>query len=91
MSRIKGKDTGPEKLVRSILHRMGYQFSLHGKRLKGRPDIVLPKHRTIVFVHGCFWHRHTGCKDATMPKTRRAWWQTKLEGNSARDQSRMDL
>ena len=85
MSRIKGKDTGPEKIVRSLLHRMGYRFRLHGKTLPGRPDIVLSRHRAVVFVHGCFWHRHRGCKDATMPKTRRAWWRAKLEGNAARD------
>jgi DNA mismatch endonuclease (patch repair protein) len=85
MSRIKGKDTAPEKIVRSILHRLGYRFSLHKTKLPGRPDVVLPKHQAIVFVHGCFWHRHKNCKDATMPKTRREWWQAKLEGNAARD------
>jgi DNA mismatch endonuclease, patch repair protein len=85
MSRIKGKDTAPEKIVRSILHRLGYRFRLHKTKLPGRPDVVLPKHKTIVFVHGCFWHRHKNCKDATMPKTRREWWQAKLEGNAARD------
>jgi len=85
MSRIKGKDTAPEKIVRSILHRLGYRFRLHKNKLPGRPDVVLPKHQTIVFVHGCFWHRHKNCKDATMPKTRREWWQAKLEGNAARD------
>ena len=85
MSRIKGGDTGPELVVRSILHRIGYRFSLHRKDLAGRPDIVLRKYQTVVFVHGCFWHRHKGCKDATMPKTRRAFWRKKLEGNVARD------
>jgi DNA mismatch endonuclease (patch repair protein) len=85
MSRIKGKNTAPEKIVRSILHRLGYRFSLHKTKLPGRPDVVLPKHQTIVFVHGCFWHRHKNCKDATMPKTRREWWQAKLDGNAARD------
>ena len=85
MSRIKGKDTAPEKIVRSILHRLGYRFRLHKTKLPGRPDVVLPKHQTIVFVHGCFWHRHKNCKDATMPKTRREWWHAKLEGNAARD------
>ena len=85
MSRIKGSNTGPERIVRSILHRMGYRFSLHRKDLPGKPDITLPKHKTLVFVHGCFWHRHKGCKDATMPKTRRAFWRKKLEGNVARD------
>jgi DNA mismatch endonuclease (patch repair protein) len=85
MSRIRGKDTSPEKRVRSVLHKMGFRFRLHAKNLAGRPDIVLPKYKTVVFVHGCFWHRHKGCKDATMPKTRTEWWRTKLEGNAARD------
>lgn len=85
MSRIKCSNTGPERIVRSILHRMGYRFSLKRKDLPGKPDITLPKHKTIVFVHGCFWHRHKGCKDATLPKTRRKFWRTKLEGNAARD------
>lgn len=85
MSRIKGKDTGPEKIVRSLLHRLGYRFRLHKTKLPGRPDVVLSKHQTIIFVHGCFWHRHKKCKDATMPKTRREWWRAKLEGNAARD------
>jgi DNA mismatch endonuclease (patch repair protein) len=87
MSRIHGKDTAPEKVVRSLLHRMGYRFRLHGKKLPGRPDIVLPKHRTVVFVHGCFWHRHRGCKRSTTPMHRRGWWLKKLEGNSARDKA----
>lgn len=86
MSRIKGSNTGPERIVRSILHRMGYRFSLHRKDLPGKPDITLPKHKAVVFVHGCFWHCHRGCKDATMPKTRRIFWQNKLQGNAARDQ-----
>ena len=85
MSRIRGKDTAPEKVVRSVLHRLGYRFRLHGKKLPGRPDIVLPKYKTVVFVHGCFWHRHRGCKNCTTPTHRRAWWLKKLEGNVARD------
>jgi DNA mismatch endonuclease (patch repair protein) len=85
MSRIKGKDTGPEKSVRRLLHRLGYRFSLRGSKLPGRPDIVLPKYKTVVFVHGCFWHRHRNCKEATMPKSRTDWWRAKLEGNAARD------
>jgi DNA mismatch endonuclease (patch repair protein) len=85
MSRIRGKDTGPEMVVRSILHRMGYRFRLHVKGLPGRPDVVLPKYRTVVFVHGCFWHRHRGCKNCTTPTHRREWWLRKLEGNAARD------
>ena len=85
MSRIRGKDTTPEMAVRRALHGMGYRFRLHGRKLPGRPDIVLPKHRTVVFVHGCFWHRHRKCKNCTTPTTRRAWWLEKLEGNAARD------
>jgi DNA mismatch endonuclease, patch repair protein len=87
MSRIRGKDTAPEKVVRSILHRMGYRFRLHGKKLPGRPDIVLPKYKTVVFVHGCFWHRHRGCKNCTTPTHERRWWVKKLEGNAARDKA----
>ena len=85
MSRVKGVNTGPERNVRSILHRMGYRFGLHRKDLPGRPDIVMPKLKTVIFVHGCFWHYHKGCADATMPKTRRKFWKKKLEGNAARD------
>jgi DNA mismatch endonuclease (patch repair protein) len=85
MSRIRGKDTKPEMVVRSLLHRMGYRFRLHGKKLPGRPDAVLPKHKTVVFVHGCFWHRHRNCKNCSTPTKRRAWWLEKLEGNAARD------
>ncbi|MDO9541304.1 MAG: hypothetical protein Q7J98_03160 [Kiritimatiellia bacterium] len=69
MSRIRDKNTKPEKIVRSALHRMGFRFSLHRKDLSGKPDIVLPKHRTVVFVHGCFWHRHKNCKYAYTPKS----------------------
>jgi DNA mismatch endonuclease, patch repair protein len=86
MSRIRGRDTIPEKVVRSILHRLGFRFRLHGKTLPGRPDIVLPKYRTVIFVHGCFWHRHKGCVNCTTPTNRREWWVAKLEGNAARDE-----
>ena len=85
MSRIRSKDTTPEKVARSMLHRMGYRFRLHGKKLPGRPDIVMAKHKTAIFVHGCFWHRHRGCKNCTTPTHRREWWLKKLEGNAARD------
>ena len=85
MSRIKGSDTTPERLVRSLLHRMGYRFRLHSKELPGRPDIVLPKHNTVIFVHGCFWHRHKGCKYAYTPKTRQAFWTNKFDSNVRRD------
>ena len=88
MSRIRGKNTKPEREVRSILHCMGYRFTVNGpknKSLPGRPDIVMPKYRTVIFVHGCFWHRHKGCKDASLPKTRTEWWLNKLDGNVSRD------
>jgi DNA mismatch endonuclease (patch repair protein) len=85
MSRIRGKDTKPEVFVRSALHRAGFRFRLHGAALPGRPDIVLPRHRTVVFVHGCFWHRH-GCRLSSEPATRRAFWREKFARNRARDQ-----
>jgi DNA mismatch endonuclease (patch repair protein) len=85
MSRIRGKHTIPEKVVRSLLHRLGFRFRLHTKSLPGRPDIVLAKYKTVVFVHGCFWHRHRGCKNSTTPTNRRDFWLAKLEGNAARD------
>ncbi|MBT3429989.1 MAG: DNA mismatch endonuclease Vsr [Proteobacteria bacterium] len=85
MSRIRGKDTKPELRVRSQLHRMGYRFRLHRKDLPGRPDIVLPKYATVIFVHGCFWHRHKGCRFAYTPKTRVEFWETKFEQNVRRD------
>ena len=85
MSRIRGKNTTPEIVVRSVLHRLGYRFRLHAKKLPGRPDVVLPKYRTAVFVHGCFWHRHRGCKNCTTPTNNRAFWVAKLGGNAARD------
>lgn len=85
MSRIKGRDTGPERQLRSLLHRAGFRFRLHVKELAGRPDIVLPKYRTAIFVHGCFWHRHAGCKSATTPSTRREFWEDKFGANVDRD------
>ena len=85
MSRIRGRDTAPELLVRSALHRAGYRFRLHREDLPGRPDIVLPKYRTVVFVHGCFWHRHKGCRFAYTPKSRVAFWNDKFRRNVERD------
>jgi DNA mismatch endonuclease (patch repair protein) len=85
MSRIRGRDTKPELAVRSVLHRLGYRFRLHVRYLPGRPDIVLPRHRTVVLVHGCFWHRHEGCRFCYMPKTRVDFWRRKFEGNVERD------
>lgn len=88
MSRIRSRDTKPELIVRSLLHRMGYRFRLHRKDLPGKPDIVLPKYRTVVFVHGCFWHRHKGCKYAYTPKSRIDFWQEKFHENIERDKKR---
>ncbi|MBB2156534.1 DNA mismatch endonuclease Vsr [Gluconacetobacter diazotrophicus] len=85
MSRIKGRNTRPELVLRSLLHRAGFRFRLHAKQLPGRPDIILPRYRTAIFVHGCFWHRHPGCRYATTPSTRREFWQTKFDGNVSRD------
>lgn len=86
MSRIRGKDTVPEMQVRRFLHAKGFRYRLHVKDLPGKPDIVLPKHRTVIFVHGCFWHQHSQCKDAIMPKSNKDFWKKKLEGNVLRDQ-----
>ncbi len=94
MSRIKAVDTKPEIYVRMLLHKMGFRFRLNGKVSKrsyekgilpGKPDIVLSGYKTVIFVHGCFWHRHKGCKDATIPKTRTDWWLEKLNKNVERD------
>ena len=85
MSRIRSKDTKPEIIVRSLLHRMGYRFRIQSKDLPGRPDIVLPKYKTIIFVHGCFWHQHPGCIEAARPKTNKKYWNAKLDGNVKRD------
>lgn len=86
MSRIRGADTAPELLVRSTLHRLGLRFRLHRRDLPGRPDIVLPKWKTVVFVHGCFWHRHPGCRFAYTPKSRIDFWLKKFQDNVERDQ-----
>jgi DNA mismatch endonuclease, patch repair protein len=85
MSRIKGKDTKPEILVRKFLHAQGFRFRLHVKDLPGKPDIVLPKYKTVIFVHGCFWHGHEGCKYYAVPKTRSEWWVNKINSNIAND------
>jgi DNA mismatch endonuclease, patch repair protein len=104
MSRIKGKDTSPELIVRRLLHKMGYRFRLHvripipeelqtsnlkpetsNRRRSVSVDIVLPKYKTAIFVHGCFWHQHKGCKECTTPTNRREWWLEKLNGNAERD------
>uniref|UniRef100_Q07LJ7 Very short patch repair endonuclease n=1 Tax=Rhodopseudomonas palustris (strain BisA53) TaxID=316055 RepID=Q07LJ7_RHOP5 len=85
MSRIRGRDTEPEVKLRSLLHRAGYRFRLHDRNLPGRPDIVLPRYRATIFVHGCFWHRHEGCGNATTPSTRPEFWKAKFDGNVVRD------
>ena len=84
MSRIRAKNTKPERIVRSLLHRMGYRFRIHCAALPGKPDIVLAKHRTVIFVHGCFWHRHEGCKYAYTPKSRLRFWSRKFSRNVER-------
>ena len=85
MSRIASKNTKPEIVVRSLLHRMGLRFRLHVRRLPGCPDIVLPRWNSVIFVHGCFWHRHPNCRFAYTPKSREQFWSSKFEGNIARD------
>jgi DNA mismatch endonuclease (patch repair protein) len=85
MSRIKGKNTKPEMLVRKFLHANGYRYKLHDKSLPGKPDIVLPKYKTVIFVHGCFWHGHNNCKYYVVPKTSTEWWLNKINGNIAND------
>ena len=90
MSRIKGQNTAPELAVRKVLHKAGYRFRLHRKDLPGRPDIVLPKYKTVIFVHGCFWHSH-GCKDSGTPKTNTGFWSGKLADNVCRDTKNQTL
>lgn len=90
MSGIRGQHTQPELMVRRFLHARGYRFRLHRKDLPGCPDLVLPKYRLVIFVHGCFWHRHEGCSYATSPSTRKEFWQAKLLGNSLRDRKQVE-
>lgn len=90
MSGIRGKDTKPEIMVRRFLHRHGFRFRLHVKKLPGTPDIVLPRHRVAILVHGCFWHRHSGCRYATTPATNREKWLAKFEDNVRRDREKQD-
>jgi len=88
MAAIRGRDTKPELALRSLLHRLGYRFTVNGpnnRTLPGKPDLVLPKYRTVVFMHGCFWHGHPHCKHFRLPQSRRAWWQAKILGNRQRD------
>ena len=85
MSRIRSKDTKPEMLVRKFLFAHGFRYSLHNKGLPGKPDIVLRKYKTVIFVHGCFWHGHQNCKYYVVPKTKTDWWLEKISGNVKRD------
>ncbi len=84
MSQIRGKDTKPEMVVRSLVHRMGFRYALHRKDLPGKPDIVLVKHKKIIFVHGCFWHMHNCRYGKVKPATNKKFWQDKREGNKDR-------
>ncbi len=85
MSRIRSSNTKPEMLVRRQLHALGYRYTLHNKKLSGKPDMVLPRYNTIIFVHGCFWHGHTHCKYFKLPGTNTQWWADKIATNKAND------
>jgi DNA mismatch endonuclease, patch repair protein len=85
MSMIRSKNTKPEMLVRKFLHLQGFRFRLHDKKLPGKPDIVLPKYRIVIFIHGCFWHGHKDCRYFVVPKTRTEWWLNKINSNIAND------
>ncbi len=91
MSQIKGKDTKPEILVRKFLHANGCRYRLHDKKLPGKPDIVLKKHNTVVFIHGCFWHGHKGFKYFVVPKTRTQWWLDKITRNKEKDRESIEI
>jgi len=86
MSRIKGKNTKPEMLVRKFLHSQGFRYKLHDKTLPGKPDLVLPKYKTVLFIHGCFWHGHERCRYFVVPRTRTKWWIDKINRNTANDE-----
>ncbi len=90
MSQIKGKNTKPEMLVRRYLHAQGFRYGLHNKKLPGKPDLVLRKYKTVIFVHGCFWHGHEGCKYFTIPKTRTEWWTQKIKRNKELDSQHVE-
>jgi DNA mismatch endonuclease, patch repair protein len=91
MQQIKGKNTKPEMLVRKFLHAHGYRYKLHDKALPGKPDLVLPKYKTVIFIHGCFWHGHEHCKYFVVPKTRTEWWTEKINKNIANDERAVKL
>lgn len=91
MARIRSTDTEPELAVRRLVHKLGYRYRLHRRDLPGAPDLVFPSRRKVVFVHGCFWHAHDGCKVANQPKTRQNYWRTKFEQNKMRDRANESL
>lgn len=91
MSRIRSSNTSPELALRKALHTLGFRFRLHRKDLPGKPDIVLPRYKAVVFVHGCFWHRHDGCKVASTPKSNTRFWVEKFDRNVARDSQSQEL
>lgn len=90
MRRVRSRDTTPEVAVRSLLHRLGFRFRLHRNDLPGKPDLVLPKHNTAIFIHGCFWHRHENCSRATTPSTRQDYWLPKFQRAVERDKVNQD-
>lgn len=90
MSRVRTRDTGPELLLRSSLHRLGYRYRLHSEALPGKPDLVFPARRKVIFVHGCFWHGH-GCRWGKLPKSRPEYWEPKIDGNQRRDRAVLRL
>lgn len=85
MSLIRSKNTKPEMIIRSMLHRMGFRFRLHSRDLPGHPDIIMTKYKSVIFVHGCFWHFHQDCRDGKIPASHRDYWESKLKGNVCRD------
>lgn len=89
MSRIKGKDTKPEEIVRKYLFKQGFRYKKNDKQLPGKPDIVLPKYKTVIFVNGCFWHKHEGCKYFVWPKSNQGFWKAKIEGTVKRDKKKI--
>jgi DNA mismatch endonuclease, patch repair protein len=91
MSGIRGSDTRPERVVRKFFHAAGLRYRLHDRTLPGCPDLVLPKYRSVVFVHGCFWHRHPECRFAYVPKSNTAFWESKLGGNVRRDAQQIEI
>ena len=91
MQQIKGKNTKPELLVRKYLHAQGFRYKLHDNGLPGKPDLVLPKYKTVIFIHGCFWHGHNNCRYFTIPKTRTEWWTEKIAKNKTNDEKVVKL